>query len=70
LGRIMHTTAAVMPDRTDVAIQAELDRAHQALGRYVQARMHGNRKRMRAAAADAVEALTRADSIAGAERPQ
>ncbi|HEX9103429.1 MAG TPA: hypothetical protein VF997_14555 [Polyangia bacterium] len=66
LDRIMHGPTAVLPRDTDIAVLAELDRAHDALASYAQARLHGNRNLMRAAAAAAGEALARADAILGA----
>ena len=68
LARIMRATPAMLLQQTDVAITAELNRAQQALGSYLQARLRGNRNMMRAAAADAVEALGRADALVSAER--
>lgn len=69
LDHIMHGPTAVLPRETDLAVLAALDRAHDALGSYVQARMHGNRNLMRASAAEAAVALAQADTILGAERP-
>ncbi|HEX6836643.1 MAG TPA: hypothetical protein VF334_08725 [Polyangia bacterium] len=68
LDQIMHGPAAVLPRETDIAVLTELGRAHDALGSYVQARLHANRKLMRASAADASAALSRADAILGADR--
>ncbi len=69
LGGLMHAAAPTLPRQADVAVVAERDRAHDALGSYVQARLQGNRNLMRAAAADAMTALARADAIVGSERP-
>jgi len=69
LDHVMHGPTAVLPRETDLAVLTELDRAHDALGSYVQARLHANRNMMRASAADAVAALARADAILGADRP-
>ena len=69
LDGIMHAVPSAMPRQTDLDVLAELGRAHDALGSYVQARLHGNRNLMRAAAADAMAALGRADALLGVERP-
>ncbi len=65
LDRMMHGVPAALPQKTDVAVLAELDRAHDAIGSYVQARLHANRNLMRAAASDAADALARADALVG-----
>ncbi len=63
LDQIMHHSPAVLRRDTDVALLAELNRVHDALGAYAQARTAGDRRTMRAAASDAVAALQRADAL-------
>ena len=69
LDEIVHHSPAALHRETDTALLTELNAARDALAAYASARMGADRKAMRLAAGDAVEALGRADALLDPDKP-
>jgi hypothetical protein len=62
LNDLTHASPTALPRMVDTQLLSDLNGAHAGLAAFAQARTHGNRRAMRAAAENAVKALDRADA--------
>ena len=69
LNDLTEASPGALQRMVDTELLSDLNAAHDGLAAYAQARTHGNRKAMRAAAGDAVKALDRADARLDPHKP-